>query len=147
MKAKVKLPLKLAEAFLCKRGAIFKMLEVFENTGVAKDKYHVVVGVDETSDPVLLILTTSKTDWYDKHPNVSDYVRVAAGVIETLPPVTTIVQCRQIYLAVRARLLERYVADELEYCGQMPSEILAQIDAALAASSSLSPAEKAAVIP
>ena len=141
---KLTLPLELAEAQLFKRGALIKLtLQLAEGR---REKFCVVVNVDHALDPVLLILSTTKLEWYNNHPTATGFVRIQQGTISSLTR-ESVISCRELYRVPRKSISDGYAGKTVEYCEQVPPEVLALLDSSLAAAVTLSPNEKALVAP
>jgi hypothetical protein len=83
-------------------------------------------------------------DWHERHPGHG--VRIPAKTVDAFVK-DTIVDCRKLYPLTRDDILARYMADQLEYCGELPPEVLERVTLGLAASTVLAPVEKALVVP
>lgn len=142
---KLTLPSALAHATLFKRGALLRLTMDFGERG-SREKYAVVVNVDIAADPVLLVLMTSQLGWYDDHPMAPGFVRLKARSVQTLVK-ETIVNCRELHAVPHSLISERYAGKTLEYCEQVPAQVLLEINAALAAAPTLSARERASVVP
>jgi hypothetical protein len=142
---KLTLPPELAEAALFRRGVLIKLTMDFKERG-AREKYAVVVSADGAADPLLLVLTTSNTKWYDEHPDAPGFVRLPAGRVKSLPK-ATVVNCRDLHRLPRDVVSQRYQGNVLEYCELLSADVLAEVDVALAGAITLSPSDKALVLP
>lgn len=137
---------KLFQASL-KRGTVYKTLYHSPDTGISKEKYFVLVSGDpKQADPVFFFITTSKTDFYDKHPHIQkDFVVVEKGEAACFS-LRTLINCRRIETFSRAILEDRFVHGACEVAGEVPGAILWEIDEAVRKSDLLSDAERIAIL-
>ena len=128
-----------------KRGAIIRTKYKFEN-GKESYKYFIAVSRDLTSDPLIFIITTSKIDFYHKNPVFNNDIVGIQG--QSLPyfPVDTVLDCRQIYPLSRQTLKENFQKQILEFCGELPDQLIQRIDDIVKASKHISTKHKKLIL-
>jgi len=109
------------------KGTIVKTMLKCED-GKEKPHYFVVVSKNAAADPKLLVVATSKTDFYDKYPYYNrDIIRINAN---EFPPfeLNTVVDCRRLHNYSNNKLKEYFRDGDLHFAGNLPSDKLKQID-------------------
>lgn len=101
-------------------------------SGTRKLKYIVVLNKNPADSPIVLFLTTSQTDYYDRFPHV-DHIRIKPNMLSFFPK-ETILDCREVFAIDREDLKRRYREAALKFVGVLPQEYLDQVDKIVAAS-------------
>ena len=128
-----------------KRGAIIRTKFKFES-GKESYKYFIAVSRDTASDPLVFIITTSKIDFYHKHPVFNNDIVGIQG--KSLPyfPIDTVLDCRQIYPLSRQTLKENFRKQILEFCGELPEQLIQRIDDVVKTSKHISTKHKKLIL-
>ena len=128
-----------------KRGAIIRTKYKFES-GRESYKYFIAISRDLASDPLIFIITTSKIDFYHKNPVFNNDIVGIQG--QSLPsfPVDTVLDCRQIYPLSRQTLKENFKKQILEFCGELPEQLLQRIDEIVKVSKHISSKHKKLIL-
>ena len=110
-----------------KRGAIIRTKYKFES-GKESYKFFIAISRNLKSDPLIFIITTSKIDFYHKNPVFNNDIVGIQG--KSLPsfPIDTVLDCRQIYPLSRQTLKENFYKQILEFCGELPADLIQRID-------------------
>lgn len=118
---------KLFEKYF-KRGVVLAT-EIHFYSGVSKKKYLIALNQNAQDSESLLFLTTSKVDFFKRHPSFKDHISISAGQLPYFP-LETVIDCHGVQCMGRGRYRER----KLDIVGDLPKEILEQIDQIVAAS-------------
>jgi hypothetical protein len=135
----MQVPPDIAQLRLFKRGVILRSKEKLNTC--EKYKYLIVVNLNERDDPIWAVLTTSRTSWYDDHPDVPSVVRIDGNVLDAFP-VDTIINCGDLHSLPRQRVIDCYNKGQLTYHGELPKDIMSRVNIALRDSETLSPSKK-----
>lgn len=128
-----------------KRGIAVKTLFHSKNDK-KKYKYLVILSHDVSKDPVVFVLTTSRTEFYDKNPHFNkDILRIKAGSIDFFPK-ETIVNCREIHKLSKDRLKESFRNNVLQIEGELPKETMDDIDKIIEKSFFISSVDKELIL-
>ncbi len=127
-----------------KRGAVLSTVMRFRE-GSPKKKYLIVLNNQPSDSESLLFLTTSKIEFFQKHPQVSDQIKIEANAsaIFSLP---TIIDCRQVYSILRAELKTKFRNGILSFEGVLSAEIMTKIDQVVAESRLISPRDRILIL-
>ena len=130
---------------LIKRGAIIRTKYKFES-GEERYKYFIAISRDLTNDPLIFIIMTSKIDFYHKNPIFNNDIVGIQG--KSLPsfPVDTVLDCRQIFPLSRQTLKENFRKQVLEFCSELPNDLIQRIDGIVKASKHISPKYKKLIL-
>ena len=134
---------KLFEKFF-DRGAVLAT-QIHLHSGVSKTKYLIILNRNPADSETVFFLTTSNPDFYDRHPEFKDYIRLAAKQFPFFP-VETIINCRGVHSMARSELKRRYLARELEIVGALTTDLLKQIDQIVTESQYISPRHKKVIL-
>ena len=113
-----------------------------------KEKFHrfVVLNNNILQDTLFCVTTTSKLDFYNKHPNYNrDIIRLPAGHLSFFPK-ETIIDCRSIYTFQKNNLKKNFQTAVLDFAGILPAELLKQIDEIVTQSYFIAKRDKVMVI-
>ncbi len=126
----VKLPASISDPHFdqqFKRGIVLKTPIRFKNNN-EKYKYLVILSHDVSKDPAVFILTTSQLGFYDKNPHFNkDILRIKAGSTNFFPK-ETIINCREVHKITKDKLKENFRNNILQIEGELPKEMLDDID-------------------
>lgn len=128
-----------------KRGAIIRTKYKFES-GKERYKYFIAISRDVTNDPLIFIITTSKTDFYHKNPVFNNDIVGIQGKSFPSFPSDTVLDCRQIYPLSRKTLKENFRKQILEFCGELPNDLIQRIDEIIKDSKHISPKYKKLIL-
>lgn len=128
-----------------KRGIVVKTPVRFKD-GREKQKYLVILNYDVSKDPILFVLTTSQLEFYNKNPHFNkDIIRIRAGSISFFSK-ETIINCREIHRIARDKLKESFRDNILQIEGELPQEMLNDMDKIIEKSFFISPADKELIL-
>ena len=125
------------------RGAVLLTEMQFPN-GTKKSKYIIVLNKTPADSATLLFLTTSQTDFYNRHQGL-DHVRLQANSLSCFPK-ETIIDCRKIWPMDRVSLKKRYQQGTLKFVGLLPQNYVEQIDRLVTSSRFISLRHKKAIL-
>jgi hypothetical protein len=109
------------------RGSVLKTL-LRGGNGKEHLKYLVVLNRDISRDPIVFVLTTSKLDFYNKHPEFNrDIIRIIPPKVSFFSK-KTIINCREVHRMPKETLKINYQKGRLEFAGILLQELLQQID-------------------
>jgi hypothetical protein len=130
-----------------KRGSVLRTRIHFTKTGVTKDKFLVLLNHDDgKGDPLLFFITSSQLAYYEDHPALrSEVVFIERGTLAFFP-VKTVVNCREVLSLPRADIEIRAGERLIEVVGDLPGEIVSQIDRIVADSKLISQADKKRIL-
>lgn len=110
------------------RGSVVRTLFRCSNQK-EKYKYFVILNKDLSSDSLIFVLTTSQLEFYAKYPHFNkDIVRIQSSVVDFFPK-ETIINCREVHQIPKEKLKVNFQNGTLEFAGNLPSNILAEVDA------------------
>jgi len=142
----MKLPGDLAYPKLFKRGALlYQELKTELETG-PRNKYMVVVSIDDKDKPVLVALTTSQVEKFRSRVRVPGFIGIAKDETDLFAK-DTIVDCRKLHERTREKMIRDYESEDLEYKGTIPDHLMGRIDQALYSAETLTSAQKKATVP
>ena len=121
------------------RGTVL-LTEMEFSSGVKKPKFLIVLNKVSTDSRTILFITTSQTDYFDRHPS-ADHIRLQAAALPYFPK-ETIIDCREVWSLDRAILKTRYREGVLKFVGVLPVSCLEQIDSLVASSRFISLRDK-----
>lgn len=126
---------------------VYKTVYTSPDTGTTKDKFFVLVNHDpKNSDPLFFFITTSKLDFYQKHPSLkNEVVIVAAGEVPCLP-LATAISCRRVERFEKEILEERFVNKACQVAGELPEAVLWEVDQIVRKSGLLSDEEREEIL-
>ncbi|TKJ30212.1 hypothetical protein CEE39_08390 [bacterium (candidate division B38) B3_B38] len=128
-----------------KRGAI--ICTVWEYEIISKPKFFITLNKDLSLDVIYFFPTTSKIDWFNKHPkHESDIIRIPPKEISCFY-LYTIIDCRQECYLAKSKLKKRFQEGELEFKEYLPNSYLRKLDEVIKNSSLLSPNIKKIICP
>ncbi len=128
-----------------KKGCIVSTKIRFPN-GDERYKYCVTVSYSSGNNPLVFVLSTSQTDFYDKHPNFNqDVMRFSEKELSCFPK-ETIINCRELFPVEREKLKRNFQNGILKFIGYLPEHYVEKIDAIIAKSHLLSLKEKRRVL-
>lgn len=144
----VKLPAAISDPHFdqqFKRGIIVKTPVRFKD-GREKYKFLIILSHDVSNDPVLFVLTTSQLEFYDKNPHFNkDIIRIKAGSISFFPK-ETVINCREVHRIARDKLKGSFRDNILQIEGELPQEMLNDVDKIIEKSFFISPADKELIL-
>lgn len=144
----VKLPAAISDPHFdqqFKRGIVVKTPVRFKD-GREKHKYLVILNYDVSKDPILFVLTTSQLEFYNKNPHFNkDIIRIRAGSISFFSK-ETIINCREIHRIARDKLKESFRDNILQIEGELPQEMLNDVDKIIEKSFFISTADKELIL-
>lgn len=126
-----------------KRGVVLSTVMQFQD--LSKKKHLIVLNNQPADSETLLFLTTSKTDFFLKHPHISDHIKIEASVLQFFP-LLTVIDCRQVHYIPRAELKKKFQNGILNFEGVLSVEIMAQIDQVVAQSRLISPRDRILIL-
>ncbi len=127
-----------------KRGAVLSTIMRFRE-GSSKKKYLIVLNNQPADSETLLFMTTSKTDFFQKHPYISDHIKIEANALPIFP-LLTIIDCRQVYYIRKAELKTKFQNGILSFEGVLSTQIMAKIDQVVAESRLISPRDRILIL-
>lgn len=128
-----------------KRGSVVKTLFRFPD-GTEKFKHLIILNSDIAKDPIVFVLTTSQLDFYDKHPQFNrDIIRIPAQKIKFFPK-ETVINCREAADLPMRVIKSNFVKNRLRFEGDLPTDILQDIDDIISNSFYISPAYKKLIL-
>ncbi|MFB0519171.1 MAG: hypothetical protein ACETWC_07820 [Acidobacteriota bacterium] len=128
-----------------KRGAIILTEKEFED--ISKPKFFITLNKDPSLDDIYFFTTTSKTDFYNKHPRFeSDIIRIQAGEISCFN-IETIIICREVHSFAKNELMKRFREGKLKFKDNLPNNILIKLDEIIRRSKLLSKNIKRIICP
>lgn len=99
---------------------------------------------------IYYILTTSKTDFFNKWGNYlgvkGNFIYVQKGQTSFNTNEDMIIDCRRIDVIKKEKLLENYKNKKLKFLGNIPKEIITEIDKIISVSRLISPKIKTHII-
>lgn len=144
----VKLPAAISDPHFdqqFKRGIVVRTPVRFKD-GREKQKYLVILNYDVSKDPILFVLTTSQLEFYNKNPHFNkDIIRIRSDSISFFSK-ETIINCREIHRIARDKLKESFRDNILQIEGELPQEILNNMDKIIEKSFFISPADKELIL-
>ena len=129
---------------LFKRGAVI-FTQMYFSDGTSKRKYLIVLNHDPAEPETLLFLTTSKVGFYEQNPSFREHIKIKAGVCDFFAS-ETVINCRGVQSMPRAMLKKRYLEKKLNIVGELPSEIMGEIDKIVTVSRFIMPRHKKAIL-
>lgn len=118
-------------------GPLFKRMVLLNNNFSEEDIYY--------------FLTTSKIGYYAKdgnrEPQKGNYIYVKKGGTPINSNEPMIIDCREVSDIKKEKLVENYKSKMLRYLGNMPKEIMTEIDTIISVSRLISPKIKNHIIP
>ena len=127
-----------------KRGVVLSTIMRFRE-GASKKKYLIVLNNQSSDLETLLFLTTSKADFFLKHPHILDHIKIEANAFPIFP-LLTIIDCRQVHSIPRAELKTKFQNGILSFEGLLSSKIMTQIDQIVAESRLISPRDRILIL-
>ena len=127
-----------------KRGVVLSTVMRFRD-GQSKKKYLIVINNQPSDSETLYFLTTSKVDFFFKHPHILDRVKIEANALPFFP-LLTIIDCRQVYYISREELKTKFQKGILIFEGILPVVVMAQIDQIVAQSRLISPRDRILIL-
>ena len=140
----MKLPSDLIESLLFKRGSVLYREFNFQ-TG-PRNKFFIVLNVEEKADPILAVLSTSNVTWAREHPDHPGLVDIPVGTCDIFT-VDTVIDCRELHSITREDLVIEYQNGRLTYKGELSPEMITRLNHALKDARTLGPREKAKILP
>lgn len=126
----IKLPTSISDSHFdqqFKRGIVIKTPVRFKD-GRERYKYIIVLNHDISKDPIVFVFTTSQLEFYDKNPHFNkDIIRIKAGLINFFSK-ETIINCREIHKITKDKLKENFSNNILNIEGELPAQMLVDID-------------------
>ena len=119
--------------------------EMHFGSGISKKKYLIVLNQNPAESETLLFMTTSQTDFYKKNPSFKDHIILAPGELPFFL-LETVINCHGVHGMSRAELRKRYLERKLDIVGNLPTELMEQIDQIVASSRYISPRHKKAIL-
>lgn len=127
------------------RGAI--ILTEIEFEDISKPKFFITLNKDPSLDYIYFFITTSKTSYYDKHPEFkSEIIRIKLGEISCFN-VETVIDCREVHSFAKNELMKRFREGKLKFKDNLPNNILNKLDEIINRSKLLSPKIKKIICP
>ena len=128
-----------------KKGCVLRTTIRFAD-GCERNKYCVTVSYSSKDDPLVFVLTTTKTDFYDAHPEFNrDIIRLPANKLPLFPK-DTIINCRELHTLDKSRLKKSYQNSGLTFIGHLPEDCISKIDDIVKSSCLLSLNQKRCVL-
>ena len=113
-----------------KRGKILRTQLSFGNKTIFKRL--ILLNVDFQGEDIFYMLTTSQVEFYNKYgiydPIKGNYIYIAAGKTVFNPQKDMVIDCRRIDIIEKEKLFKNYKYKKLKVLGDLPSDILRQID-------------------
>jgi hypothetical protein len=125
------------------RGTVL-LTELQFHSGVKKQKFIIVLNKIPSDPDTLLFITTSQTDFFDRHPAV-DHIRLEANALPCFSK-GTVIDCREVWSIDRMILKRRYREGTLKFVGVLPMAYLENIDRLVASSRFISLRHKKAIL-
>lgn len=128
-----------------KRGAI--ILTEIEFEDISKPKFFITLNKDPSLDYIYFFITTSKTDYYNRHPRFeSDIIRIQLGEISCFN-VETVIDCRSVHSFPKNELMKRFREGKLRFKGYLPNNIIGKLNVIIKSSKLLSTKIKIIICP
>ena len=147
-------PAQAGDEFLARvhRGAVLRLTldaSTLNDPDIDKrSKYAIVLSALLPDEHVWFALCTSKTDYFDKNPQLrNDVLRWVPGEYGWCRATVTVVDCTTVYSLPTAKLRQLFDAGQLAFAGDIRPAHLARIDAITKASRLLSPDQKRWIVP
>jgi len=116
-----------------KQGSVLRTKIQFAD-GTERNKFLIILNQDPATDPTLFFLTTSRLDFYQKHPNFNkDIICIKAGQLSFFPK-ETIIDCRNVNKKYRVDLKENFRKGVLVFAGSLPEETVEEMKRIIAQS-------------
>lgn len=104
-----------------------------------------------SEENIYYLLTTSKVGYYAKYgnrePQKGNYIYIKKGGTPINSNEPMIINCREVYIIKKEKLIENYKNKMLRYLDDMPEEIMTKIDKIISASKLISLKIKTHIIP
>ena len=127
----IKVPSRLTDPIFdenLKRGTVIKTL-LNCSDGTQRPHYFITISKLVEKNPLIFIIATSKTAFYDKNPSFNtDIIRIMSGELSYFNRDTTIIDCRKLEKVNKEELKEHFQNNVLEFVGELPLKYLEKID-------------------
>lgn len=130
-----------------KRGTVLLAKIRFHETGTEKPKYIVIVSRDPVkADPLVFFITTSQLAVIERTPLFRENsVFLDVGTVSFFP-LRTAINCREPEEFVRADVADLFANGEAKIVGDLPDDVMRQIDDIVRLSVLISPADKKKIL-